>query len=162
MSKNDKIYFAAEQDPIEFARKAIERVERFDKHCKDTGMLYKWRKSWRAYHNLSMKGGSQALFGFHELQPGGEQGELVNLKINQLRNMIQHVLNLTTSNRPAFDARPINSDLKSQSQAILGNQLLEFYLREKRLEVMFRQAVEHALVLNEGSIAINWNPDDCC
>ena len=159
MSKSDKVYFAAEQDPIEFARKAIERVERFDKHTKDTGMLYKWRKSWRAYHNLSMKGGQQALFGFHEIAPAGEQGELVNLKVNQLRNMVQHVLNLTTSNRPAFDARPINSDLKSQAQSILGNQLLEFYLREKRLEVMFRQAVEHALVLNEGSIAINWNPD---
>jgi hypothetical protein len=157
--RNDKIYFAAEQDPIEFARKAIERVERFDKHCKSTGMLYKWRKAWRAYHNMSMKSNNQSLFSSHELQPAGEQGELTTLRVNQLRNMVQHVLNLTTSNRPAFDARPINSDLKSQAQSILGNQLLEFYLREKRLEVLFRQAVEHALVLNEGTIAISWNPD---
>jgi hypothetical protein len=67
------------------------------------------------------------------------------------------MLTMVTATRPSFQARAINTDLKSQIQTNLANGLLEYYMREKRLESDLRKAVEYAIVMGSGYIKMEWN-----
>jgi hypothetical protein len=93
----------------------------------------------------------------HTISFGGEQGELVNLAINHYRNIADHMLNMVTSTRPAFQCRAVNTDRRSQIQASLGNGLLDYYMRERRLERYLKRATQYAIVLSAGYIKMEWD-----
>lgn len=112
--------------------------------------MEKIRRSWSAYHGS-----------YYELSHGltfsGEQGELVDLAINHYRNIGQHMLVMVTSSRPNFQPRSINTDRKSLVQTKLAQGLLDYYMREKRLERELKRATEYAIVLGSGYIKMEWN-----
>lgn len=117
------------------------------------GYLLKLQDCWAAYHGAyftSVQGG-------HRITFGGEQGELANLPVNHLRNIGEHMHAIITSNRPAFQARATNTDYKSLAQTKLANELLDYYMREKRLEVYLSDAVRSAIVTGSGYIKLSWN-----
>jgi hypothetical protein len=108
------------------------------------------KRSFDAYHGNYFE---QA----HTISFGGEQGELVNLAINHYRNIADHMLNMVTSTRPAFQCRAVNTDRRSQIQASLGNGLLDYYMRERRLERYLKRATQYAIVLSAGYIKMEWD-----
>ena len=115
---------------------------------------FSWcRQSWSAYYGQTYDGtaeiGTVAL---------GDQGELVGAQINHSRNLIRHLYNIVTRDRPALRCRARNADQKSLRQADLGNGLVEYYLRQEQAEVYTTNAVEHALVLAEGFVCLTWDP----
>lgn len=115
--------------------------------------IQKIRRSWRYYHgafNSDVGSGHQITF-------SGEQGELAQLAVNHYRNIAQHILQMITASRPSLDARAVNTDYKSLVQATLANGLLDYYMREKKLELYLKNAVEYAVVLGGGYIKMEWN-----
>jgi hypothetical protein len=116
-----------------------------------TGYREKLRDIYAAYHGFYYTSDG------HRISFTGEQGELVNLPVNHLRNFGQHMLIMTTSNRPAMEARATNSDYKSKVQTLLCNNILDYYMREKRLERYLKDAVELAICLGAGYIKVSWN-----
>lgn len=145
-------YFAA-KPPEEAANDILHKANVWYNELYNNGYLSKVRDMWMAYHGAyytSVSGGHKIVF-------GGEQGELTHLAVNHLRNIAQHILRMITSNRPSFQARATNKDYKSLVQAKLANQLLDYYMREKRLERNLQQAVEYAVVLGTGYIKMDWN-----
>jgi hypothetical protein len=151
-----KPYFAtlpSDQLPSEI----IGRIEDYYKSLDDSSMLRKYRKSYAMYYGGSVGGffNSTSDVGY-----GGEQGELSLVKVNHYRNLVQHLLVMTTSQRPALEARATNTDVKSMSQTILANGILDYYMRDKRLERYLKTATEHALVFGEGYVELLWNTED--
>ncbi|CAM6000302.1 unnamed protein product [Sphagnum balticum] len=67
---------------------------------------------------------------------------------------------MTTSTRPAMDARAINTDYRSLAQTTLANGILDYYLREKKLERYLKLATEYALVFGEGFIRMEWDANE--
>jgi hypothetical protein len=116
----------------------------------ESNLLDKVERSWQAYHG-------QYYDSAHSISYGGEQGELVNLAVNHYENIAQNILTMVTSTRPAFQARAVNTDYKSQAQTTLANGLLEYYMRDKRLEQYLKKAVEYAVVMGSGFIKMEWN-----
>lgn len=114
----------------------------------------KLRKSWESYHGSFY---SSNYSDAHSINFGGENGELANMAVNHYRNIARHMHTMITSSRPAFQARSINTDYKSQVQTTLANGLLEYYMREKRLEQYLKTATEYAIVLGAGYIKMEWN-----
>jgi hypothetical protein len=112
----------------------------------------KLRRSWSFYHGNFTSGS-----GDHGLSFTGEQNELVRFPVNHYRNIARHLLNMTTANRPSLKTRAINTDVRSQSQTILADGLLEYYFREKNLESYVSKATEYAIVFGEGYIRLGWN-----
>jgi hypothetical protein len=113
--------------------------------------LDKLYNSWSFYHGVYFNDhGHQIIF-------DGEQGELVELAINHFRNIAQNMLVMVTSNRPSFQARSVNTDKKSLIQTNLANSLLDYYMREKRLERYLKKAVEYAIVMGTGYLKMDWN-----
>lgn len=153
-----KPYFASL--PLEeFIGEAHAKIEAYYNDLLETGVFWLWDKSYRAYYgaNLTGKPGSGQIFDSAELQRGGKSGEIIRLKINHYRSLLKHTLQLATATKPAYACRATNSDYKSQTQAILGNGLVDYYLREKKLQRFLSEAVETGLIFSEGWIHNRWS-----
>jgi hypothetical protein len=64
---------------------------------------------------------------------------------------------MITSTRPSMQARSIKTDYKSLVQTKLANGLLDYYMRDHRLETFLKTAVEYAIVFGSGYIKMEWN-----
>jgi hypothetical protein len=149
VSPKSEVYFGCEESDklVSFLSK---KSEAWFQSLTSSDYLDKIKRSWQSYHG-------QYYENSHAVNFGGESGELVNLAVNHYRNIGQNILTMVTSTRPSFQARAVNTDLKSQIQTNLANGLLEYYMRDKRLEQDLRRAVEYAVVLGSGYIKMEWN-----
>lgn len=145
-------YFAAQP-----AQKAVNdlmrKMDDWSNILESNGYLEKLRSLYTAYHGSyygSVGNGHQITF-------GGEQGELVQLPVNHLRNIAQHILNMTCTNRPSMECRASNTDYTSLVQTTLANNILEYYVRDKKLDTILRNAVEFAIVFGSGFVKMEWN-----
>lgn len=142
----------------ELAAEVQKKVDAFNNETQSSGIRARWRKSWRYYYNKYFNDSvSSFAMSAVDIQRIGDEGELTALSVNNYRNLLQHLLVMTTQNRPAMEVRASNSDSKSLTQAKLGNSILDYYIREKRLEEILYNAVEQALVLGAGFVRIDWD-----
>ena len=148
---HDQYFASLPKDEITAALN--EKITNFYDEVDKNGRLALWRKSHRFYFSLDAQGMHEA----SDVNRGGDQGELSLLKANHYRNLLQHLHVLVTQNRPAFECRAINTDLKSQIQTILGRNILEYYLRDQRLDMHYRKVAEYAIVYGEGYLELEWD-----
>jgi hypothetical protein len=148
----DSQYFAS-KDANECSAVLMSKVDSWCNTMKSNGYLDKIKSAWNAYHGAYYSDVSSG----HQITFGGVEGELTNLPVNHLRNLAQHVLVMTTATRPTMEARATNTDYKSLTQTLLANGLLDYYMREKRLEKHLKIAVEMAIVMGSGYIKMAWN-----
>lgn len=146
------IYFAADE-PKETVRVLEGKAKDWFTGVSDSSYLSKIERSWRAYYGDYYGSNDSA----HNISFGGESGEIVNLAVNHYRNLARHIHVMVTGTRPAFQCRAINTDKQSLIQAKLGNGLLDYYMREMRLEEVLKQAVEYAIILGSGYVKMEWN-----
>lgn len=152
MSTNNDIYFAA-KEAKDAASVLLDKSTSFFNVLKANAYLEKIAKNWNFYH-----GNFDGTVGYgHQVGFAGEQGELVSFPVNHFRNLAQHIYVMITSNRPIMEARAINTDYKSMAQTYLANGILEYYMREKRLEDCLKRAAELAIVLGAGFVKLAWN-----
>jgi len=152
---SDKIknkYFAA-KDSKEASEIILGKANMWFMHLDSNLYLEKLKDSWSAYHGAYYTDTGSG----HKIVFSGEQGEITNIPVNHYRNLAQHILTMVTASRPAFQARSVNTDYKSMVQTKLANGLLDYYMREKRLETHAKNAVEQAIVLASGYLKMEWN-----
>jgi len=145
-------YFAV-KEPLELASEVVKLTEIYYEYIRAEGRLILWRNSYGAYHRGITNRG--------RIQREGEQEEYLSMSVGSAhyRNLLQHLLVMATSNRPALDPIAVNSDTKSIAQCILSQGLLDYYLRDKghALEKRLKQACELALVFGEGYLTSTWS-----
>lgn len=146
-----KYFAAAEAD--EAVRHLNKKASEWLESVVSSRYIQKLKELYAAYHGAYYTNISSS----HQILFAGEQGEMVNLAVNHLRNFAQHMLTMTTSNRPSMEARAVNTDYKSLAQTHLANGLLDYYMREKRLEKYLKTAVEYGIVLGAGYVKMDWN-----
>jgi hypothetical protein len=127
------------------------RVDRYFKHLKDSGRAARMLKAYHAYY------GNDGVKSSAGVSQGGENGELHEMKVNEFRNLVQHLLVMTSSSRTAMECRATNTDTASMKQTLLGNGLVEYYFREKDIETINRMALETALAVDEGFVSLEWD-----
>ncbi len=148
MEENRDQYWAAA--PVsEIADRILDRVEKYFLYMGQSGRLDLLRRSWLYYYRPQMMEGA--------LAPVGQQGELTAISVNDYRNLLMHLETMTLSQRVNFEPKATNTDVKSQSQVILAAGLLEYYLREKRMERFIKQSVKDGLMLSEGFVRVEWD-----
>jgi hypothetical protein len=151
MSKYN-IYFAA-KEPKDVASVLMGKTDDWFRSLEANGYLDKLRTMWAAYHGAYYTDSANS----HSISFAGEQGELAQMSVNHLRNLAQHMLNMITSTRPAMQARSTNTDYASLVQTKLANGLLDYYMRDHRLESFLKTAVEYSIVFGSGYIKLAWN-----
>lgn len=146
------LYFAAKPSQ-ETAAVLMSKISAWTNNLEANGYLQKLRDCWSSYHGAYY----DEVGSGHQISFQGEEGELAALPVNHLRNLAQHILVMTTATRPTMEARATNTDYKSLTQTLLANGLLDYYMREKRLEKFLHKAVEYAIVMGSGYIKMAWN-----
>lgn len=150
MSSNP-VYFA-NKPKDEIGGDLYRKVQDWYRDIEVSGIFSRMKKSYHSYYGFN---GDEHMSS--EIYQAGIQGELSLIKVNHYRNLIQHMLVMTTSQRPSMDARAINADYKSLAQTVLANGLLDYYMREKRLERYLKKATEISLVFGEGYVRLEWD-----
>lgn len=147
-----KIYFAQDESK-DCVKSLINKIDSYYDTLESNGMMNKYRNSYASYYGASFESVGEA----HRLTFGGTEGELAQLVINDYHNIAQHMLVAITSNRPALEAKAVNSDYKSLAQSYLATGLLEYYLKEQDLEEYVKRCVEYGIVFGKGYIKLRWN-----
>lgn len=104
-----------------------------------------FRRQWRSmshYFGVSPSSSAQS----DMIRSGGKSGQLSMMKVNHYRNLSQHLIQLTTSQKPSPQPIAANSDAKSQKQVTLAKGILDYYSREKRIDRYMRDAAELAVI----------------
>ena len=144
-------YFAAKKTE-EIGSDIFKKTEEYFEYLAKTGRYSLLERSYFQYF--------RALDHLGQLYRTGEKKQFTNISVNHFRNLLQHLLVMTTSQRPAFEAKATNNDYKSQAECILAQGLLDHYMREKRLEKHLKQAVETSLWAGEGFITLEWDASE--
>lgn len=152
---NDYKYFAAKTGR-EVAADLVGRFDEWKQAIVNNKIKRKWLKSYFMYYGKHWKDGVD--LDDSEILRVGDEGELSALTLNHYRNLIKHILVLTTNQKPAFDVRAVNANHESLQQAKLANNILDAYLADKKLRRYIRMAAEQALVFGKGFLKIVWEP----
>ena len=153
---NVQDYWAASIDEDTLGAELVERVNSYDRYVERKGLLEGWKRSWRTYYSLGEDDGDAAGFG-RGVMFGGKQGELSLIDANHYRTLARRIITLTTENRPAIEARATNTDPKSVAQTHIARGVMEYYLREERLEESLIGVLERAVVFTEGYLVETWD-----
>lgn len=136
---------------LECIKECKDKIDKFYKYIISTNLNLLLWKCYNYYYTANSTAGY--------VTTSGEHSEYSKLMVSDFRNLLQHQLLLTTSNRPAWDCKAVNNDYKSKTQTILGNALLDYYLKEDGIEDLLVAAVEKSLYSGEGFIEVAWNID---
>ncbi len=140
-----KEYFAIEAS----VRDLNQKIEDFYQQIWDMQHTQKIQKSHYVYYGRD--GASTGL------QKAGSQAQLHDIMINDYRGLCQHTTTLITANRPSFDVRATNTDYKSVAQCKLGELILEYYMRENKIEQLLKKQCDYAVKYSEGFIFLDWD-----
>lgn len=151
-------YWASLKENEEIGRVLINKMEDYYNRLQSIGFMDRQRQVYAAYYGLETKQyGNSIVISNVRQQHVGNKRQLRKMKVNDIRNLVQHLCGLTTANRPAFECRAVNSDSESQAQATLGNQVLEYYARENNMEKYAIEAVEISLLLGGAFVSGEWD-----
>ncbi len=133
----------------EIADRALDKVDKYYKYLSMSGRLDLYRRSWTYYYRPRVTGAT--------LNPVGEQGELTALSVNNYRNLLSHLETMTVQQKANFEPSATNTDVESMSQVILATGLLDYYMREKRLDRYIKNAVKAGLIFSESFVRAEWD-----
>lgn len=119
------------------------RDNEYKDFLRSSGILSELKKSYRLFY------GNSAI-------QEEEDGKTM-MTVNHYASLVRSIHTSVTNQRPAFQALAVNSDFESQADTQLASGLLDYYMRQKRLEEYLKEATELALFLREGWVAPEWN-----
>lgn len=141
---------------------AKELSEQLDKTMDDwndqvtsNGLKSLWQRLYYTYfgrHWKAVSGNQDS-----DITRVGAQGELSALTVNDFRNIVKHMLVLTTNQKISFEPQASNTDESSLTQTRLAKIILDYYVREKRVDRYLHDCAEMALALTKSFIKCTWN-----
>ncbi len=140
----ERQYWAA-LPPEEIGSELKHRIEEYGEYLEASGLMEELRRSYEKFYGQSV------------IRDTGRQGELKQIRVNEYASLIRSIHSMVTAQRPAWEPRATNTDVKSQAQTILASGLLDYYAREKRMERYLKQAALTALFLREGWVSVTWD-----
>lgn len=146
-ARRSDMYFAS-LPKQEIGDAILDKIELYGNYLNYSGLLQKWIDNYNMYYNSAGRGA-------HVYQ-SGSQNEFRNLNINHFRSFLVNLKNLIMQSKGAYDCKAVNTDVKSQAQCIVGNQLMEYYSTEKDLDERHEDSLESAIVFGEGWISTEW------
>lgn len=148
-------YFAT-KPTTELLQELTKKIETWHRYIERKGLRRKWSKLYSSYFGKQLGEGGSAQSS--EIQRVGDEGEFAAIAVNHFRNLIKHQLALTCSQKPSYDPKAKNSDLKSLQQARLAGNIIDDYVVEKRLGRYMKSAAERALAFSKGYVMLRWEP----
>lgn len=141
-------YFAL-KPTLEIGSALMTKVDEYYDHVATSGWGTLWKRCYEYYYRGRQRGA--------RLRKSGKQNEYTLMSANHYRNILLHLLNSVTAQRPEPEPRAVNTDWDSQAQTLAARGVVDYYNREKRLERHFKKAGELSLMYGEGYVFGEWN-----
>lgn len=147
-------YFAKES-PEQLADYLDKRLSDWNSQIKRNGLKLLWQKCYYTYYGRHWKVGN--LFQDNDIAKLGVNGELQGLTVNDFRNLIKHMLVLTTNQKISYEPRATNTDERSITQTRLAKLIIDYYTREKKVSRFLHDCAELALVMGKAFLKVTWD-----
>jgi hypothetical protein len=133
------------------ADEVIKRCDDYFTFCQSKGWFTLWRRLYYAYNPNR--------YSLAQTVQAGESAEYRTIKVNHFRNLLEHIQTLSITDRPAWQPQSTNTDSRSQKQTIIAQGVLDYMMREKRVERHLKDATRNALLFTEGFVSETWEQD---
>lgn len=147
-------YFAQIKEPAQYVDACLEKISKFRAYCTSRGLNDLWERKLSNYYGVG-----DDSYSSQRVISGGSEGELSNIKVNDLHSLVQNQLVVITSARPAGVAKAINSDVRSLKNSRIGTAVAEYYLSQAGFEQKFVNTCLVALLVDEGFMDLLWDKD---
>ena len=124
---NDRYW--ATVDGEKLPQTILSKALRYRDRLRRDGRIDLFRRSERVYYGQDANGG---MANSVAVQFGGEAGELVMVRVNHYRSILQGIIATVVNRRLAYDPRATNNDIESANQVTLAKALLEYYALARR------------------------------
>lgn len=148
MNTDNKDSYWASLDPLQLISVLSAKVDDFDRYIDMSG---RWINLRDIYYNYFLVNEQNYLFPTY-----GADG-FKRLNINHFRSILRHLLSLITAQRVAPIPVAVNSDYKSQAQVDFCKNILNYVEKEKRLEDVYENATEIALLMGCAYVSREWD-----
>lgn len=152
-------YFGRKQRfSADLGQAIFEKAESWKKMTEGNGLMRQARENFRLYHNAEPDG---VTFGDRSFSVEGEQDESLRVRFNKFRNLLTHILNMTTAQKVAQQAKAANDEAASLLSAQLYDDLLSYYLtqwKRGRSGKQLHKATELCLFTPAGHVLMEWDP----
>lgn len=108
-------------------------------------------------YRLSFEQHNRGYVTLASISRNGVEGELLNLPVNEFRNIILHLLELTTKEKVQFEPQGNNSDYTTGAKVTFSRDVLNDYTQHRDVDELGIRVVENALLFGEGYLFQCWN-----
>lgn len=141
-------YFAT-LDSEEIGTHLMMKIDEYYNYISRNKLLDLWQKSHQLYYaGYYWKG---------KIQKEGAQNEKRRIHINLYKRLIQQLKVLTVDQKPMFEARSLNDDYSSHAETLLTQGIIEYYMRQKRLDKELFRVVDYSIKYGEGWLVLGWD-----
>jgi len=160
-SLSDKIYFADEEyGSTKFSAATFAFADAYTQWVTDTGLDTRWTQNACLYAGADPSTIQNGMWDADTFSVIGDNGELLSANYNDMRNLLQHILNICVAQPPGMMAKAINDEEASLIAAETFDGVFNYYLtthKSGRLLKQSRQSVEYALYLDSGFMLAEWD-----
>lgn len=123
------------------------------------GFFQMYRLAYAMYYGLGTAGIGLDSLETQCIQFQGADGELVMFSANEFRSLCDQIFNMTTKNRPAFQAQAINSDAVTLGQIEASDSIIKYYYEQVFGERKEKEVVKCEGLYGKGWTYLEWDPD---
>jgi hypothetical protein len=136
------------------------KKEEFHQALNRRGFFALYRLVYSMYFGIGGTSGSMPFdWSTQTMSFAGDDGELVELNINELRGFYDQVTNMVTKTRPAFQAQATNTDYRTFSQLSASDITVKYLYEQVYGEKKEKAVVEREVRYGKAYTHLEWDPD---
>lgn len=141
----------------ELADESFRRIQTWSTSMSTNGLIRRCFRNYRLYHNADPYSQINSYWG--DFGVSGENGEYMNVKVNHLRNIISHIMNMIFSKIPIPKSRAANSSASAIESVAVCDSILEnlFNTRSGTALKHVRKSFELSMLMGTAYILMEWD-----
>lgn len=157
MAQSDYDDYLGTADPERVGHKIVERFKKWRERLGQTGAYAQWSRNYSQYMNGPAELGDEDDPWSESFALEGDSAEVLSVRVNEMRNLITHILNLTYSKPVGSRAVAEAGNEKSLQAAMVADALLEEDFRAAGGTKLMRRLGEGALVVSTTFAMAEWD-----
>lgn len=130
-----------------------EKIQDYVNFIQVSGKLERWQRNYANYYGTATATPASS----NKTSSAGNNGEYTTIKVNDYRNLITHLVVLTTQGRPALKSKASNTDVQARTDTVIADTILDNGLVTDGAETKLKRCVELSLIYDEAFDLQLWN-----
>lgn len=140
-----------------FGDRVIEDLKHWQSELSKNGLIDVWQRNYRQYQGSSAESDAEGWGSNDAFSIQGENGEILGVRVNECRNLVTNMLNLTYAKPIGLRAVATSADPKALQAADIGNTVLTERFKQASGGKLLRNCGEIGLVVTTGFLDCEWD-----